>query len=239
VNAIKGFEGPLIVTRHALESGTATAAAAAAAAAAAGPADSGSTASGVGSPVVLSVDEQQQQRSSSTCSLPSNSTSTGTSPAIPYTHPQQMLQHLDVRETLVQSVLQQLGGCGAAYSELYTSQLLQKAMADPSRAAELLGMTKAERMAYTSEVRAGVVFGSSVCVCVRACGGGGVVCARPPGYDQGRPHVNEVRCRVVYLLGGGVMLLRGEEGDVVFVGGGEDVVQLVRRGMEKSRGGDM
>lgn len=65
-----------------------------------------------------------------------------------------LLHQLDKREGKVQRVLQQLGSIDSAdYHQLYTSQLMRKAMADPQRMAGYLKMPRAERLQYWSQVR--------------------------------------------------------------------------------------
>jgi len=64
-----------------------------------------------------------------------------------------MLGRLDAREEKVQSVMQQLGCFEAAgYKELYTTQLLRKAVADPEHMAGYLNMPKQERLKYWCNV---------------------------------------------------------------------------------------
>ena len=72
----------------------------------------------------------------------------------PYKGGQELLQRINKREEKVQRVLQQISSCnGANYQQLYTTQLLQKAIADPARMAGYLNMPKHERLNYWSEVR--------------------------------------------------------------------------------------
>jgi hypothetical protein len=68
---------------------------------------------------------------------------------------QAVLAHLHAGQVRVHAIMQQLGGCVDAdpHTQLYSAQLLQKALADPNRVAQHLGMPKAERLDYWSKVR--------------------------------------------------------------------------------------
>lgn len=80
------------------------------------------------------------------------STATGLAAAT-YKGGQALLQQLDKKEGKVQHVLQQLGYCDSAgYKQLYTTQLLRSAVADPARMAGYLNMAKPERLRYWSQV---------------------------------------------------------------------------------------
>ena len=73
--------------------------------------------------------------------------------ARPYKGGPELLQRINQKEDRVQRVLQQLGCCDSeGYEQLYTTQLLQKAVSDPQRMAGYLNMPKPERLQYWSEV---------------------------------------------------------------------------------------
>jgi hypothetical protein len=69
-----------------------------------------------------------------------------------------LLQQIINREGKVQHVLQQLGCCdGVSYRQLYTTELLLKAVSDPVRMAGYMNMEKTERLKYWSQVGAASV----------------------------------------------------------------------------------
>jgi hypothetical protein len=75
--------------------------------------------------------------------------------AAPYKGGSALLQKIINREGKVQRVLQQLGCCdGVSYKQLYTTELLRKAVSDPVRMAGYLNMQKEDRLTYWSQVRA-------------------------------------------------------------------------------------
>lgn len=73
--------------------------------------------------------------------------------AAPYKGGSALLQEIINREGKVQRVLQQLGCCDdVSYRQLYTTELLRKAVSDPVRMAGYLSMPKEERLKYWSQV---------------------------------------------------------------------------------------
>lgn len=78
-----------------------------------------------------------------------------------------ILQQLSRREERVQGVMRQLGSCDdAGYQQLYTTQLLQRATADPLRMAGYLNTTRPQRLDIWKEVCPGPLY----CIaCVIAC----------------------------------------------------------------------
>lgn len=64
-----------------------------------------------------------------------------------------MLQQITAREEKVQKVLQRLGCCDSTgYKQLYTTWLLQRAVADPERVAGYVVHPRAQRLKFWSEV---------------------------------------------------------------------------------------
>lgn len=65
-----------------------------------------------------------------------------------------LLERLNTQEGKVQLVLQQLRCCdNTVYGQLYTTQLLRKAVVDPERMSGYLNMPKPERLRYWEKVR--------------------------------------------------------------------------------------
>lgn len=78
----------------------------------------------------------------------------GVATSVSYKDAPGLLQKLDQQERQVQEVLQQLGCDAATYQQLYSTQLLRRAVSEPVRVAGLLAMTTAERLDFLAEVRA-------------------------------------------------------------------------------------